>query len=258
MQLKSKSGNISRRKSGFLTQLLGDFRMQKMYGISPIYFLITIIYILILWFISVPDITQFTVLLIVTDPVILGVLFITVLVFFEKSENVLAALVCTPLKVRDYLLAKVASLTFISLITSILIVLIPYGIHEGHLADINFLWLILGVGLSSADVTLFGFAFGARFKTFNEYMLGLLIVMIPLLAPAFVYLGLVSSPLFYIFPSQACFILVDAAFHPHPTWEYLYSIFYLGALLKFSWWWAEKRFERYIIQKSASEEITYA
>jgi fluoroquinolone transport system permease protein len=240
--------------SGLKTMLVEDLKLQKLYGISPVYMLVTAIYIIILWFLPADDIGSITIFLVITDPVFLGMLFISVLVYFEKSENVLEALVCTPLETRSYLTSKVLSLLIVSTMTSCLIILIPYGIKHEMLGSINFGWFILGVVLSSIPATLFGFALGSRFKTFNEYMMGLLGVIVVLMVPALGYFGWVDSWIFYIFPSHAAFLLTGASIRSISTGDLLYSIFYLLAMCKICWFLAEKSFVRYIIQNEPIKE----
>lgn len=244
--------------SGLKPMLVEDLKLQKLYGISPVYMLVTAIYIIILWFLPVDDIGSITIFLVITDPVFLGMLFISVLVYFEKSENVLEALNCTPLETRSYLTSKILSLLIISTVTSVLIILIPYGIKHEMLSSINFGWFVLGVVLSSIPATLFGFALGARFRTFNEYMMGVLGVIIVLMMPALSYFGWVDSWVFYIFPSHAAFLLMGASIHSTSPGDLIYAIFYLLAISKMCWFWAEKSYTRYIIQNDpAGEKITH-
>ena len=57
---------------------------------------------------SLQDQTQVHSVLLFFDPAVIGIVFVGALVLFEKSENVLQALIVTPMKTDDYLLSKIA------------------------------------------------------------------------------------------------------------------------------------------------------
>jgi fluoroquinolone transport system permease protein len=226
--------------------LVWDLKMQKSYGIAPLYALAMLIFIVVLWVVPMNDISPLLVMMIYTDPVFLGFLFISVLLYFEKSENVLQAMICTPLKPKTYILSKGFSLTIISVYTSVIIALLPYALDNP--ITWNFIYLVIGVFLSAFAMVLLGFAIGSRLRTFNEYMMVAMVVMLPLMVPILNFTGLTDTYWFYLIPGQATLILIDAAFHTPETWELVYAITYLIVFLIGCYFASLKAYEKYIVQ----------
>jgi fluoroquinolone transport system permease protein len=168
--------------------------------------------------------------------------FIASLVLLEKQEGMLAGLVVTPLRDTEYLVAKIVSLTLLSMLESLLIIAISYGFA------FNPVPLLIGMILLCALYTLFGFVVIARFDSINEYLIpaGLLVVLI--LLPLIDYLGLWHSILFYLHPVQPMLVLMHAAFAPLAWWELLYGA--LGSLcwLGLCFYWARRTFARFVVR----------
>lgn len=167
--------------------------------------------------------------------------FVGALVLLEKSEGTLYGLVVTPLRVGEYLFAKVASLTGLATLESALVVLFVFGLPP------NILPLLLGLLLLGTLFTLLGFAVIARFRSINEYLLpagfGVMLLLLPLLEST----GLVSSPLFYLHPAQPAVTLLRRAYAPVSTLELVYAV--LGSLswAALSFLWARQVFARHIV-----------
>ena len=90
------------------------------------------------------------------DPATIGIVFVGALVLFEKSENVLQALVITPMKTDDYLLSKIISLTIISIISATVFMTLMVIFNE---TEFNILYLISGIILTSVMLILLGLNF---------------------------------------------------------------------------------------------------
>ena len=96
--------------SNLKNMLRWEFTLLSRYKIIHISILSMILYFLTTQ--AVPDMNKpiFHTMLLFFDPAIIGIMFIGALVLFEKSENVLQALVITPMKTDDYILSKITSL----------------------------------------------------------------------------------------------------------------------------------------------------
>lgn len=197
-----------------------DILFQIRHGFYYAYLFISLAYIFILKFIpdSVNEVG--TVLVIVTDPSVLGAFFIGAILLLEKSQNCLEAILVTPLKVRDYVLSKILSLSMLSLISSFSIT------YFGYNGSFNVLYLAIGVLLTSIFFTLIGFIIGIYAKTVNQYFLYSFLTVI-FVVPLVDYLGVYENKLFYLFPLKSTLLLIDGAFTSISTIYLIYSIFSL-------------------------------
>jgi fluoroquinolone transport system permease protein len=185
--------------------------------------------------VEIPD--DVLVLLIFSDPSVLGFLFVGVLVLFERGANTLEAVVVTPLSSAEYLWSKAISLTLIAL---------PCGLAmgwAGHGARFGYLTLAAAIVLSSLLFIFLGFVGVARVRTVNEYLLIVPAFLGPLNLPFLGLLGLWDSPIFYLIPTQASLILFQAAFEPRPVWELAYAVGFLTASVAGAFLWARHAFE---------------
>ena len=126
--------------SNLKNMLKWEFVLLYRYKIIHISILSVVLYFLTTQAIEDMNKPIFHTMLLFFDPAIIGIMFVGALVLFEKSENVLQALVITPMKTDDYLLSKITSLTILSIISaSIFITLL--NIFSGIDLSKNFSWL---------------------------------------------------------------------------------------------------------------------
>jgi fluoroquinolone transport system permease protein len=183
------------------------------------------------------------------DPAVIGIVFVGALVLFEKSENVLQALIITPMKTDDYLLSKIISLTILSLISASVFMTLMMIFNE---TMFNLGYLLIGITLTSVMLILIGFILVSRVQSVNGYMLGMIIGFLSLTFPPLLDLfGLFENPVFYLWPTQASFILFDGVFQTVSleVWEILYGIFYQILWIIVLYIFAKKAFCEYIVMK---------
>ncbi len=211
---------------------------------------------MILYFITtqaVPDMdnTTFHKMLLFFDPAIIGIMFIGALVLFEKSENVLQALVITPMKVDDYILSKITSLTILSLISAAIFVIL-LKIFSVIDLNINIAYLTLSITLTSIMLILIGFILVSRVKSINEYLLAMAVAFLGLLLPPMLQLsGLYENVIFYLWPTQASFTLFNGVFNASSLklWEIAYGIGYQIIWIVILFFLAKKAFHKHIVLK---------
>jgi fluoroquinolone transport system permease protein len=183
------------------------------------------------------------------DPAIIGIVFVGALVLFEKSENVLQALVVTPMKTDDYLLSKIVSLTMLSVISAVVFITLMGLFNETRF---NIFYLFTGIILTSVMLILIGIILVSRVQSVNGYMLGMIIGFLGLTFPPLLHLfGLLENPVFYAWPTQASFILFDAVFNASALepWEIAYGVGYQIVWIIALYFFAKKAFYEYIILK---------
>jgi len=183
------------------------------------------------------------------DPAVIGIVFVGALVLFEKSENVLNALVITPMKTDDYLLSKIISLTILSIISASVFMTLMVIFNQ---TEFNLFYLLVGIVLTSVMLILLGFILVSRVQNVNGYMLGIIIGFLGLSFPPLLDLfGLFENPIFYLWPTQASFILFDGVFRASSLelWEIAYGIIYQLIWIVILYFLAKKTFYEYIILK---------
>jgi len=236
--------------SNLKNMLKWEFILLSRYKIIHISILSVVIYFLTTQAVqSLKDQTQVHSMLLFFDPALIGIMFVGALVLFEKTENVLQALVITPMNTDDYLLSKIISLTTLSLLSAAIFMILMIIFNN---TAFNVIYLALGIILTSVMLILLGFILVSRVNSINGYLLGMGLGFIVLTFPPLLLLfGLVDSPVFYIWPTQASFILFDGVFNSASleTWEIAYGICYQVFWIGLFYIYAKKAFHGYIVLK---------
>ncbi|HEC43007.1 MAG TPA: hypothetical protein ENI20_09290 [Bacteroides sp.] len=226
--------------------VLWDLRLQVKYQILTVAVIVTVLYIAIFKLLVKGVFDEILILLIFTDPAMLGYIFIGALVLFEKGSNTLDAIVVSPLRIPEYLFSKVISLGLIATVCALAMAMAGHGIR------FNYILFISSVFLTSAIVTLLGFAGASRIKTFNQYIIIVPMFLTPLALPLLNFFGLTNSWILYLLPTQATLNLIWGSFHSIGTADLVYSLVYLPICLLFSYSYAAYSFRRHIIISSNS------
>lgn len=142
-----------------------------------------------------------------SDVVVTGLMFVAGMLFFERDQGSIAALVVTPIRTEEYLASKVISLTLLVVIIATALTL---ALYRGG-GD----WprLLLAFALGGALFTLLGFLVAARFNTVSTFLTAFGLISTLLVLPVLDYFGLLSHPLFWVLPVQPPMVLFRQAFH---------------------------------------------
>lgn len=227
-----------------ITTLKQDLKFQFRHKFYHAYLIISLIYIIVLLNLPI-DLRGFiTGIIIFSDPSMIGFIFISALILLEKENNILESLFVTPLKLEEYIISKLISLSVISLISSLFIVIISKQ------NTINYILLISGIILASFTFTLFGIALTARIKTVNQFLIISTLFSFIIALPLIKYLGLADNLIFYFLPSQPVLLIIGNAFKNNiQSTKLIYSFITAAFWLYISYHWAKKNFYKYIILK---------
>jgi len=229
------------------TMLRWEFLLLYRYKIIHIAFLSILLYIVSMKITPSDVIPESDMLpmLLFFDPAIIGIMFVGVLVLFEKSENTLSSLVVTPMKVWEYLSSKIISLTILATVSALIFVILATSSF-----DFNYLYLFVGIILTSVFLILVGFLMVARLHSINEYLLMMMLAFVGLTLPPLLHInGLYENVLFYLWPTQASFILFNGVFESIELWEAIYAIVYLLVWIVICFIIAKKAFYKHIVEK---------
>jgi len=219
-----------------------DLRIQFRQG-----FYYAAIFVIVLWVLvltALPDgaVEVLLPFIIFFDLSIFGFYFMAGMLFLEKGEGVLHALVVTPLRTTEYLASKAFSLSLLAVLVSVTVVLIAYG------PGINWLLFIPGVALNSWLLVLIGFMLATRYDAVNEFLIPSVVYMIPSQLPALWYFGIWEHWLLYLVPTMPSMLLLAGSFQPIEGWQIAYSFVYLIAACVAVTWWARRSFERFVVR----------
>jgi len=215
------------------TAIRWDFLRQFRYNILYAAILVTLIYILIL--LNLPENPyreKILIFLIFNDSSGLGMFFVGALFLFERSENTLQALWVTPLPLRFYILSKTLTLAAAATLSGLVIALAVYGWH------FNYLFFIAGLWLTASLFTLLGLALVASCRNFNQYLLRVAGVLVPVALPFLNFFEVTNTLWWYILPSQGSLLLLEAAFFPAEGWKVAYALTYLAVWNAGAFWLA--------------------
>lgn len=226
-----------------LTLIKWDFTLQIRYNILTIAIVISALYILLLKSLPESNLDSLLIFLVLSDPAMFGVMFIGVLVLYEKDNNTLNALIVTPLKPLHYLWSKAISLTLIAVPIALAIAIFGHGI------ELNYIYIVLSVTLSSIMFVFLGFVIISKSNGFTQYIIRFALFTLPVSIPFLEIFNLYQSKLFYVIPTQATILLLKAGFNQNvKSWQLAYSIVFLILGVAFSFYLAHKAYIKNILK----------
>jgi fluoroquinolone transport system permease protein len=195
-----------------------DVRLQFRNGFYYAAAFVAVCWIIALYRLPADRLTIFMPVFVLSNLLINTFYFIAGLVFLEKGEGSLMASTVTPLRSWEYLVAKIITLTAMSIAENLAIVALGY--------KAGFAWpaFLLGVTASAALFALAGFAVAIRYDSINEFLFPSFFITLVFVPPFLQYFGILDTALMYLHPSQAALMLTQAAFFPIETWQWMYAI----------------------------------
>jgi fluoroquinolone transport system permease protein len=182
----------------------------------------------------------------VGDISIIGFFFIGAIVFFEKQERTLGAIISTPLRFWEYLAAKLTVLVLISLFVAVTVATIAHGFAY------DLVPVVVGVVLGTLVMLLVSFISSLPFASVTDWFLAATIPLAVLSLPILYYSGVWPNPVLYLIPSQGPLLLLGSAFDQVTLapWQVLYAVVYPLVCIAGLCWAAKAAFGRYAIERS--------
>lgn len=184
-----------------------DFVLLQRNQLLTISAIVSAIYVLVFRGLSsFGNVEQVLVLVIFNDPALLGFMFVGVLYLFEKNEGTLEVLAVSPVSVSNYILSKTIALTCVSLVCCFIMVFACYGFN------FNYFHFGLATIFSTFIFTMLGYIAVAGQKTFNQYMLRAIGIILLASLPFLSYFGVASRNWFLLFPTLPAIDLYTFSF----------------------------------------------
>lgn len=222
--------------------VIQDLRLQWRHGLWLAYAIICLAYVLVLELFAPPLRELVLMLVLFADPAVLGFFFIGGLMLLERGDGTLPGNLASPLRIDEWMLAKLVSLTLLAALASFAIV-VPLAptLRPG--------WLLLGIVATSSCFVVIGIVAGTRFTTVNRYLLGGGLATAPLLVPMLAPLGVFDTPVFHLLPTGAAFDLLELGLgrRTASAWLGARALLVLGLWTACAWAWARAWMRRYVI-----------
>lgn len=232
--------------SRFLSALVWEWRLQWRHGLFYAAAFVVLVWGIVLRQLPADLVGYVLAPVLYIDLSIFGFYFMAGLLYLEKGEGVLQALVVTPLRGREYLAAKLASLTTLGVLVSLCVTALVRA------PTVNWLWLAAAVAINSLFFILMGFVLAVRYDAISEFfvpsMWFLALAQLPFLDFYAVWQG---WPL-YLAPFQAAMLLVRGAFEPLALWQWVYALTYVLGGIAVALWWAGRAFERFVVRSEGA------
>ncbi|HVH98005.1 MAG TPA: hypothetical protein VM869_04825 [Enhygromyxa sp.] len=228
-----------RRLRAAITQ---DLRLQWRHGFWFAYAFVCLSYVLVLELFEAPLRELLLMLLLFADPAVLGFFFIGGLMLLERGDGTLPGNLASPLRIDEWMAAKLASLTLLGVIASFAIALpLASTLRPG--------WLLLAIVATSSCFVVIGIVAGTRFTTVNRYLIGGGLATTPLLLPMLAPLGVFDTAVFHLLPTGAAFDLLELGLgrRTPSAWIGARALLVLFLWTAGVWAWARAWMRRYVI-----------
>lgn len=216
--------------NNFRTLFMGELQRMKKYNILAAGMFVSLLWIGVLHFTGIEDVSKIFPLLIFLDATSMAMLLVGVTMFFEKQEGTLKSLLVSPIHKTEYILAK----TFANILSNVesLIILYLYSKIFKEI-NINFIGILVGLVLIAFFHSLIGFLIAYGSKDFTAMLMGVMkyafLFMIPIVLEM---IGMITHEgirkLFYALPTKAAMTLLNATTGGVEAWEIYLSAGYLA------------------------------
>lgn len=178
-----------------------DMRFQAKYGFYFLYAALTVIYITVLFTLPENWKEKAAAILIFSDPASMGLFFMGAIVLLEKSRHTTCALAVSPVHAAEYVIAKVCSLSAISLVVAAILALA---------ADADNLHIVLfGTFLSGVIFTLSGIIVARKITGLNQFILWTVPIEAVCFVPAILHLFKNTPAWCRYYPVNVCMDMVS-------------------------------------------------
>lgn len=211
-----------------------EWTVEWRYRVPAVALGLTVVWTLVLLVLPEPVARGAGPLILTVDTATFGAFFIAALVLFERGEGALAALTVSPLRFGQYLGAKVAVLTGLSVVSSV-----PIALAAGRgLAGLGS--VVVGVASLSMVFLVVDFALVIRQRSLTGFLTVAPLALVPFIAAPLAHLtGVVDHPVLYVVPTTgAAEVLRSGLSHAAAV----LALGYLALTIAAAVWFARRRF----------------
>jgi len=230
----------------------GEVTRMRKYGITLASLGVSMLWVLVLHFSELEDISGVFPLLLFLDSTLMSVLLVGVSMTFEKQENSMKSMLVLPISKDDYLLSK--SLGTVTSSITTLVILLAYGIFMKGLS-INIAGMFGAVILVSFVFTQLGVLLTYSSRDFTSLLTSMFKFTLLLTIPTVLqFLTIFEADWFrylqYLNPTKNALVLLLSPAVPVKTQDLLFAITYLIVLGVLSFIAARRAFDSYAMKES--------
>jgi len=197
-----------------------DMRFQAKYGFYFLYAVLAVIYTIILFVLPENWREKAAAILIFSDPASMGLFFMGAIVLLEKSQHTPCAFAVSPVRPMEYIIAKISSLSVISLVVAAVLALAA-SVNRLHI-------VLLGTMISSVIFTLLAIIIATKIISLNQFILWTVPIEMVCFVPAILHLFKITPAWLGYYPINVCIEMVSG--HA-PSATGLFSVVALIAIL---------------------------
>ncbi|MCK5067558.1 MAG: hypothetical protein KAR16_08970 [Bacteroidales bacterium] len=198
-----------------------EIALQWRQGFWLVYFVVSALYIIVLFNVPRENRMMVSLIMILTDTTMLGVLFIGALVLLEKQQLVIHSLFVTPLEPSRYIWSKTLSLSLIAIVMSILVYL-PVWKFSAYT-----MLLLVTITFTAGTFAMLGLGLAAGVDTINQYFGIQMLVSMLFCLPVVPYLLLDQHPAFLFLPYIASLDIMLGVIEPLPAWRMITDLLFI-------------------------------
>lgn len=223
---------------GLLALLRWDLLMQYRYGFWIAGLAVTLTWVAFLRPLSPEYLQIWLPCLLYVDIGTIGLMFVAGVLFFERGQGVIDALVVTPMSTSAWLASKLLSLTLLTTIVACVLVLLTVG------ADAAWLWLVPCFALVAALYTVLGFLLAARFGSVSSFLVAFSVIGVVFALPLLDYFDIWRHPILWLNPAHPTLVLIRQPFRPASSAELGAAIVLTGLWLALGFRMSLRAFHR--------------
>ena len=236
----------------FIILLKGELLRLKRYNLFAASLFVSVMWVAILHFIDVENVTSLVPMLVFIDVTTMAMLLVGVTFIYEKDESTIRTLLVSPISKNEYILAKMIS----HIIPSIISLSIMYAYSKAFkVIDINYFKLMGAIVVIAFFHGLLGFLLTYFSKSFTDLLMAIMtlffILILPVLLDEFnVVTNEIFRKLVYLLPTKAALTLLNSTAGGFDTWEIVVSLIYLllGSIILY--YIVIRNFEKYSLEES--------
>lgn len=238
--------------SKFLTLVQGELLRLKRYNLILASLFVSAIWVGILHFLDIENVTKLIPQLIFLDVTTMAMLLVGVTFIYEREESTIRSMLVSPISKGEYLLAKMVS----NIIPSVLSLTIMYMYSKiFKIIEINYFILLLAVILVAFFHSLIGLLLTYYSKDFTDLVMAIMKLFLVFLLPVvLVEFNIVSNEIFrkavYILPTKSSLMVLMGTTGSVQDWDIIVSLIYLvfGSIILYYLVW--KNFDQYALKES--------
>lgn len=191
----------------------GEFERLMRYRIIQVGFMVSVLWLLVMFLIGREEARAFIPLFIFMDAALMTVMLIGAGLFYERQENTLKSMMTSPATMAEIIFSKLISAVYIAIQSAVFLGLFAYFFFD---ASVNFAILIPFVLVIALAHAMIGYAFSVWMKDFPTLLAATMMYMIIFGFPTIFYsldiLGEGLETVLMFSPTHASMLMIEFSF----------------------------------------------